>query len=463
MSGIHVEGASSTPYWLDTPDRPAPRPALVGDVDVDLLVIGGGFTGLWAALLALEEQPGADVVLLEGHRIGWAATGRNGGFCAASLTHGLANGVERWPDEMPLLTRLGQENLDAIEDAVRRYGIDCAFDRAGELDVAVEPWQLDGLREDHEVATSLGLRHRLLDAAQTRALADSPTYLGGLYDPDGVATLDPARLAWGLADAVERLGGRLHEQTRVTGLLDLGDVVAVRTTSGTVRARRVVLGTNVFPSPVRRLRQYVVPVWDHVLVTEPLGADVLDALSWPRGYGIGDAGNQFHYYRRTADDRLLWGGYDALYYFGNDMSGRRARNARTERVLADHLLQTFPQLDGVRITHAWGGAIDTCSRFSAFWATSHGGRVAAVNGYTGLGVGATRFGAQVCLDLLAGRENERTSLEMVRSKPIPFPPEPFRWAGIELTRRAIARADRRQGRRGVWLKALDKAGLGFDS
>ncbi|HET8614369.1 MAG TPA: FAD-dependent oxidoreductase, partial [Actinomycetales bacterium] len=174
-------------------------------------------------------------------------------------------------------------------------------------------------------------------------------------------------------------------------------------------------------------------------------------------------GNQFHYYRLTEDDRLLFGGYDALYYFGNDMGARRARSSRTERVLAEHLVRTFPQLDGVEVTHAWGGAIDTCTRFCAFWGTSHGGKVTSVQGYTGLGVGATRFGAQVCLDLLAGRDNERTRLEMVRRKPVPFPPEPFRWTGIQLTRRELARADRNEGRRGLWLRTLDRLGLGFDS
>jgi glycine/D-amino acid oxidase-like deaminating enzyme len=291
----------------------------------------------------------------------------------------------------------------------------------------------------------------------------SPTYLGGLYDPHGVAMLDPARLVWGLADAVERLGGRVHESTRVLELLDLGDRVLARTPSGTVRARKVVLGTNVFPSPVKRYRPYVVPVWDHVLMTEPLSAEQRRSVGWAGRQGVGDAGNQFHYYRLTVDDRLLFGGYDALYYFGNDMGGRRSRSPRTEAVLAEHLARTFPALDGIAVTHAWGGAIDTCTRFCAFWGTSHGGKVAAVQGYTGLGVGATRFGAQVCLDLLDGRDNERTRLEMVRRKPVPFPPEPFRWAGIQLTRRELARADRNDGRRGGWLRTLDRFGLGFDS
>jgi glycine/D-amino acid oxidase-like deaminating enzyme len=469
-SSLGLAGASSTPYWLDSPYRPDTRPRLMDDAEADLVVVGGGLTGLWAALLALEEQPGRDVLVLEGHRLAWAASGRNGGFCAASLTHGLSNGHDRWPGELSLLARLGRENLDAIEQAVQRHGIDCDFRRSGELDVAVEPWQLDGLAEEHDLAVSVGETSQLLDAEGTRALVDSPTYLGGRYDARGVAMLDPARLVWGLADAVERLGGRIRESTRVLDVLDLGagasgrgGGVVVRTPDGSVRARQVVLGTNVFPSPVKRYRPYVVPVWDHVIVTEPLTDDQLAAVGWSGGQGVGDSGNQFHYYRLTPDRRLLFGGYDALYYFGGDMTARRARSERTEHLLADHLVRTFPALRGLEVSHAWGGAIDTCTRFSAFWGLSHGGRVASVLGYTGLGVGASRFGAQVCLDLLAGRENERTSLAMVRSKPVPFPPEPLRWTGIQLTRRAIARADARQGRRGLWLRALDRAGLGFDS
>jgi glycine/D-amino acid oxidase-like deaminating enzyme len=458
-----LDGARSVPYWVDQPHRPVARRPLAGDVTADLVVVGGGLTGLWSALIALQEWPGRDVVVLDGHRLGWAASGRNGGFCAASITHGLGNGTERWPDEMPLLTRLGAQNLDAIERTVTDYGIDCDFVRSGELDVAVQPWQVAGLAEEHEVAKGLGLSSRLLDGPATRAMTGSPTYLAGRFDADGVAMVDPTRLVWGLADAVERLGGRVHESTRVLDLHDLGDAVLVRTPHGNVRARQVVLGTSAFPSPVHRHRPYVVPVWDHVLVTEPLTAEQRAAVAWVGRHGIGDAGNLFHYYRMTQDGRLLFGGYDALYYFGGDLTARRARNARTERVLAEHLVQTFPALDGIRISHTWGGAIDTCSRFSAFWGLTHSNRVASVQGFTGLGVGASRFGAQVCLDLLDGRENERTTLEMVRRKPIPFPPEPVRWVGIQLTRQAIARADRQEGRRGPWLRTLDRLGLGFDS
>jgi glycine/D-amino acid oxidase-like deaminating enzyme len=458
-----LERASSTPLWCDDSRRPQARAALSGDHDVDLAIVGGGFTGLWAALLALEEDPGRDVVVLEGARLGWAATGRNGGFCSASLTHGVGNGLARWPDEMPLLQRLGAANLDAIQDTVREHDIDCDFERTGELDVAVEPWQVADLRELHRRLQELGEEPTLLSAEQTRALVSSPTYLGGLLDSRGVAMVNPARLAWGLADAVEAAGGRIHEATRVLRMRSVGEHVSLTTATGMVRARQVVLATNVFPSPLRRARAYVVPVWDHMIATEPLSASQRRSLGWEGRWGVGDSGNQFHYYRLTGDDRLVFGGYDALYYYGSDLSARRQRRPQTEQMLYRHLLETFPGLRGVRITHTWGGAIDTSTRFSASWQRAFGGRVVSVLGYTGLGVGASRFGAQVCLDLLAGRDNERTRLEMVRRRPMPWPPEPVRWLGIQMTRRSIARADSQGGRRDLWLRLLDRLGLGFDS
>jgi glycine/D-amino acid oxidase-like deaminating enzyme len=333
--------------------------------------------------------------------------------------------------------------------------------------VAVEPWQLEDLRAQHQTLRDLGEECELLSAAQTRALVSSPTYLGGLLDRRGVAMVNPARLAWGLADAVEDAGGRIHENTRVRRLRSAGARVELTTATtngtGTVRARQVILATNVFRSPLRRARSSVVPVWDHLIATEPLSRSRREALGWEGRSGVGDAGNQFHYYRLTADDRLVFGGYDALYYYGSDLSSRRQRRPETEQMLYRHMLSTFPGLKGVRITHTWGGAIDTSTRFSASWQRAHGGKVASVLGYTGLGVGASRFGAQVCLDLLAGRDNERTRLEMVRRRPMPWPPEPVRWLGIQLTRRSIARADANGGRRDLWLRTLDRLGLGFDS
>ena len=447
-----ADAAAPGVLWLDTPERPDARPP-VGEASVDLLVVGGGFTGLWAALRAKERDPSRSVLLVERDRIAEHATGRNGGFCEASLTHGEANGLERWPEEYAELERLGRENLDQIEETVRRYGIDCDLRRTGQLTVATRPHEVEELEPSTE---------GFLDRDAVRALVDSPTYLAGRLDADGCAMVDPARLAWGLAEAAESLGVRIAEQTAVTGLRRRGDVVEVTTPHGVVRAGQVVLATNVFTSLLRAMRRRVVPVYDHVLATEPLTAEQLASVGWSERFGIADAGNLFHYYRLTADDRILWGGYDAVYHFGRSIDPAHEQRPQTHRVLAEHFYETFPQLSDVGFSHRWGGVIDTCSRFCAFYGVARGGRVAYATGFTGLGVGASRFAADVMLDLLSGETTERTRLKMVREKPLPFPPEPIAWTGIQLTRWASARADL-TGRRNLWLRTLDRLGLGFDS
>ncbi|MFJ1707370.1 NAD(P)/FAD-dependent oxidoreductase [Kitasatospora sp. NPDC088346] len=452
-----------TPFWLEDPGRPQALPALVGDTTCDLLVVGGGYSGLWTALIAKERDPALDVVLVEGHEIGWAASGRNGGFCAASLTHGFGNGLQRWPGELAELERQGAANLQAIEDAVKRYGIDCEWERTGEIDVATQPHQLAELHEVAEAVAEYGLDLTVLDADELRREVDSPTFLGGVWDKDGVAMVHPAKLAWGLKAACLAQGVRIHERTRATDIAEYGSGMAVRTPYGRIRARRVALGTNVFPSLVRRVRPYIAPVYDYALMTEPLTAEQLASIGWSGRQGLGDSANQFHYFRLSADNRILWGGYDAVYNYGGKVRAEYDQRPETFRTLARHFFETFPQLEGVRFTNAWGGAIDTCTRFSAFFDTAYRGKVAYAAGFTGLGVGATRYGAEVMLDLLAGELTERTSLEMVRSKPLPFPPEPVRWAGIEITKWSLDRADHNGGRRNLWLRTLDRLGLGFDS
>jgi glycine/D-amino acid oxidase-like deaminating enzyme len=455
-----LRDAAPTPYWLDSPDRPGPRNPLEAHTTADLCVVGGGYSGLWTALLAKERDPARDVVLLEGSRVGWAATGRNGGFCAASLTHGHANGRERWPEEIDTLDRLGRANLDAIEETVARYGIACDFERPGTITVATEPHQVEWLHELHDESPG----STLLDRDAMRAEVDSPTYLGGVVEPHDTALVDPARLAWGLAGAAESLGVRIHEHTHVTGLSRGGAGLDVRTAGGAVvRAGRVALGTNAFRPLVRRVRLHTVPVYDYALMTEPLTSAQLESIGWRGRHGLDDMTNQFHYYRRTSDDRILWGGYDAIYHYGRHVRPSYDQRPATFDLLARQFFETFPQLEGLRFSHRWGGAIDTCTRFCAFFGRAYGGRAAYALGFTGLGVGATRFGAEVMLDLLDGLDSERTRLRMVREKPLPFPPEPLAWAGVELTRRSLAAADRHQGRRNLWLRTLDRAGLGFDS
>jgi glycine/D-amino acid oxidase-like deaminating enzyme len=250
---------------------------------------------------------------------------------------------------------------------------------------------------------------------------------------------------------------RIHEHTPVR---QLRGAVSVITDAGMVNARRVLLATSAYRPLVASIRRYVAPVYDYALVTEPVD---LSLVGWRHRQGVSDMGNQFHYYRLTADNRILWGGYDAVYRYGGPVGPHLDDHDPTFARLSQHFFTAFPQLEGVRFSHRWGGAIDTCSRFSVFFGRVLGGRAVYALGYTGLGVAASRFGARVALDLLDGRTTEATKLAMVRRRPLPFPPEPLRTGVIQLTRNRLAAADRNEGRRGVWLKTLDKLGLGFDS
>ncbi|MGC8498814.1 MAG: NAD(P)/FAD-dependent oxidoreductase [Acidimicrobiales bacterium] len=460
----HLADVQPQLWWLDSdPLEPESHSALIGEIGADLCVVGAGYTGLWTALIAKERDPERQVVVLEQYETGAGASGRNGGFCSYSLTHGFSNGQRRYPDEMALIERLGRENLNAIEETIARYGIQCDWERTGELRAALEPWQMRDMEREAALRNEMGDHVEVLSAEEIRARVNSPTYCGGIFDPDGTALVDPARLVWGLERACLSLGVQIFENSKVEWLEDVDDAMRVHTPYGAVTAPRVALATNVFPSLVRAVRKYVVPVYDYQLVTEPLSDEQMARIGWAHREGVSDAGNRFHYYRLTADRSIVWGGWDAVYNLWGRVRREPEFNAETYATLASHFLSTFPQLADVRFTHAWGGAIDTCTRFSPFWGTAHGGKVAYALGYTGLGVGASRFGAATTLDLLDGLETERTSLTMVRRRPLPFPPEPLRWILIRLTQAAIRRADEHQGRRGLWLRLLDLFGVGFDS
>lgn len=442
-------GSRHAVFWMDGLDR-VDHPELTGQHAADLVVVGAGYAGLWTAIRAKERDPGRSVIIVEACQIGWAASGRNGGFCEASLTHGEENGRSRWPQEYATLERLGQENLDGIEATVQRYAMDVELERTGTLSVATEPHQVAWLVDDPG----------FLDADATRAQIDSPTYLGGAWERQGTALLHPAKLAFELARVAVDLGVRIFEWSPV---VSVDDGPVVRTAAGAVHTDQVVLATNVFPSLLRRNRLQTVPVYDYVITTEPLTAEQKAAIGWGARQGVADLANHFHYYRLTADDRIVFGGYDAVYHYGGKVRPRYEERPETYAKLTAHLLTTFPQLADIMITHRWAGAIDTCSRFCAYFGLARQGRVAYAAGFTGLGVGATRFAADVMLDLLGGTPTERTELAMVRERPVPFPPEPLASVGIRLTDWSMHRADRHEGRRNLLLKTLDAVGMGFDS
>jgi glycine/D-amino acid oxidase-like deaminating enzyme len=453
-----MRDASPLPFWLDRP-RPEAAPPLEGDAEADLGIVGGGFTGLWAAVLAKRERPEREIVLLEAETAGWGASGRNGGFVDASLTHGLPNGAARFPRELDALEAEGRANLEGLKADLAALQIHAAWEEPGLLSVATQPHELADLDEEVALLRRYGWDAERLDREAVRAQVDSPTYLGAVLQHTGVALVDPGALALGLRRAAAALGVRVHERTPVVSATQR----QLTTPRGVLRAPRILLATGAYRPLTRAIRRLVAPVYDYAIVTEPLSGAQRGALGWRGRRGIADRGNRFHYYRLTPDDRVLFGGYDAIYHFGNQVSPRLDRRPQSFALLYEHLLDTFPALEGIGVTHAWGGPIDTCSRFCVTFGRALGGSAVYAVGYTGLGVAATRFGARTALDLLDGAETQRTRLKLVRSRPLPFPPEPARWAVIEATKVALARADSRGGRRGPWLRLLDRLGLGFDT
>jgi glycine/D-amino acid oxidase-like deaminating enzyme len=461
---ISITEAEPTVFWTSRRRSVPLQPSLQGNGAADLIIIGGGYTGLWAAIEAKRRDPARDVVLLEMEQIAFGATGRNGGFLEPSITHGLENGLARYSsDEMRTLIRLGNENLGEIVDFIRSQQIDCDLHEHGVIWAATEPHLVDAIPAVVALHRAWGSDAVPLSTAELRAHVNSPFFLGGVWLREQGGLVDPALLAWGLLRVALEQGVQVHEQTKVTRLTDSGTHVAVQTPAGSILARRVIHATSAFPGVIPEIRRYVAPVYDYVLMTEPLSEAQRRAIGWSTRFGLSDGDNQFIYQRMTADNRILYGGWDAVYHRGGRVDSSLDQRAESHRFLAERFFRTFPQLEGLRFSHRWGGAIDTCSRFAVFFNTTHGGKVAYASGYTGLGVGASRFGARTALDLVDGERTERTELRLTRKRPMPFPPEPVRSAVIALTQREIARADQNQGRRGLWLRTLDRLGLGFDS
>ena len=276
--------------------------------------------------------------------------------------------------------------------------------------------------------------------------------------------LDPAKLCRGIARVARGRGVRIHEHTQVTSLKRHAGGVVVSTASGaTVRAGHVVVATSAYSGWLRRLSPKFVPVYDYVIVSEPLTPERRASIGWRGRQGLSDANNQFHYFRLTADDRILWGGYDAIHYFGSRVGPELDQRPATFARLEAQFFRAFPQLDGLTFPYRWGGAIDTTSRFTVTFGQTMGGRVTYALGYTGLGVGASRWAGGVVRDFILRPDEDRLRLRIVTSSPVPFPPEPLRSLAVDTVRRELDRADRNEGRRGIILQTLDALGIGFDS
>lgn len=460
-TSTRFDTTSRTPFWEETvPSQPA-CPALTADTTCDLTVIGGGFTGLWCALKARKRYPNASIVVLEASLCGNAASGRNGGFCAPSISHGVSNAQARWPKEAITLVRLGLENLDGLQEDLEYYGIDAEFERHGKLNVAATPWQAAGLESMQAAYASFGIEATLLEGGALRERFNSPKYATGLFEPN-YALVNPGKLVAGLRQSCLAQGITIHEHTPVTALKNTRHGIRLITPQASICASRTAMATNAAVPLLKRLKMAVIPIFDYTLVTEPLSDHQLSVIGWQDRHGIADTGNQFHYFRKTVDNRILWGGFDAIYHYGSRQEEallhRPASYARLEANFAD----AFPGLASVEFTHAWGGVIDTSARTTLFAGTAFKGRLAYAMGFTGQGVSASRFAALAMLDMLDGLQTERTQLSMLRRFPVPFPPEPIRSGAVRLAQRHLALEDQ-TGHRSLFLKTLDRFGIGFDS
>ncbi len=460
-------------YWLAAspagPARP-PHPVGVGvgvgaATIADVVIVGAGFTGLWTALALTDTDPSLRVVVVEQETVGFGASGRNGGFCQASLTHGLANGIRHFPDELAILEREGIANLRGLIAFTRAHDIGCDLEETGGLAVADQAYQVDEFKAWVDEAAEWGEELTFLDRDAVQAEVHSPLWQAGLRaSAEREILVDPAKLARGLARVCDERGIALYEHTRVSRVERRAGGVRLTTADGaSLIADHVVVATSAYSGWLRRLESQFVPVYDYVLVTEPLTPEQLRSIGWAGRQGMGDANNQFHYFRLTADNRILWGGYDAIYHRNNGVGPQFDQRPATFDKLEAHFRRAFPQLADVGFPYRWGGAIDTTSRFTVTFGQGLGGRLTYAIGYTGLGVGASRWAAGVVRDFILRPDSDLLRLDFVRSRPFPFPPEPLRSVAVNLVRHELDRADRNEGRRGLLLRALDAIGIGFDS
>ncbi len=462
-----LKDAVTRPLWHDPDIMPEPLAAISSDEKCELLIVGGGFTGLWAAMQVKERKPDADIILIEQTFIGDGASGRCGGFLSSTLAHGKTNTDYRFPDEAERLAELGTRNMKELLETLERYNIDAHYEKTGEMYVALNPHSAREIHAEYQEAKAKGEDVVWFDKDAVRDEVNSPMVYAGVWDRGGQdGVIDPARLCWGLKEVlVNQLGVRIFEGTRLLDVEPEG-TKAMRATceGGVIDADKVLMATNAFTSTIGKIRRSVIPVWDYQIATEPLTDEQLDRIAWGKKsrHAIADAVNMFHYFRLTKDNRITWGGGSAVrYYFNNGIDEKFMHATACYEQLAREFFEMFPQLDDVKFSHQWGGIIATSTRFCMVPGVAHDGRLAWSVGYTGHGVGASRFGARIGIELLGYEPTDVIKMQFVTRKSLPWAPEPLRWMGVRLTQHALVKADRNNGKRGLWLKFLDMLGLGF--
>ncbi len=448
-----------TTYWLDSLDAVDDEAALDRDINCGLLVVGGGFCGLWAAIQAKEQNPAREVVLIEARSVANGASGRPAAIMSTSVMHGIDNTERIFPDEVAELERLGRENMDAFKQAVERYQIDCDIEWGGEMKVSIGDEGLATVDEDHELYLKYGHDAVKLDKAGVQAEIKSPIFHGGTWSRQRSGTIHPGKLVRGLKRAALGLGVRVFENTPHLANRKIPGGVLVETLHADITASKVLLATNAWAVGHRHISRRVAAIRDRILVTEPLTAEQMDKVGWQNRQGIYDTRTQLNYMRLTADNRILFGGRLA-YFYANNTDPDFDRTPQPYIRLVQSFYRSFPQLaDEIRFSHAWSGPIGLTTRMAVHYQKYHDGDMVFAGGYSGFGVTASRFGARVGLAILDQADVPETKMQFAITVPDYIPPEPFRWIGAQITMYALDTLDEKGGWRKLWVRIVQKMGF----
>ncbi len=450
-------------YWLAR--RPV-RDAIVleGNMRADVAVVGAGLTGLWCAIALKSLDPAAEIAVIEQGVVAYGASGRNAGMLSETVDHSHGLAIRHFGEqEARRMASVGESNVAEMLEFLTARGIDCDYEPTGRLMVALTERQLEETAIAAAAARRLGLgTFRQLDREAMRAELDSPLYLGGVWVTGG-GILDPVKLAEGLRGEAERMGVKVYERSAVEGVERSGAGVRVQTRAGRVDSRRVVLATSAYTHHlVPGVAHRFIPLYDYILVSEPLDESQKEAIGWARRQGVSDGRTFFNYYRLTADDRILWGTSEAAYYSGNRVDPSCDHSPRHYEALRRSFRRHFPPLSGLEFPYAWGGAICSTTRLTPFFGRALDGRVVYGLGYTGHGLGTTRLGGRILAHMALDRPSDLLDLALVRRKPFPYPPEPVRSWAVRAVTRGLRRVD--EGKEpSLMLRALDRIGIGFSS
>ncbi len=455
---LALTNSKFTPFWLDNPDCPPAEDKLVTNISTDLLIVGSGFTGLWTAVQAKEQNPDREVTVIEANTAAIGASGRPGAILSTSLMHGMENSNRLFADEMPELERLGKENMDQFRQTIEKYNIDCDLEWTGELTVAVGKHGIADINGEHELYVKFGHDAHLLNKDEIRKEINSPLFEGGLWSKQRSGTIHPAKLAWGLKKVAKSLGVTFYENTPMLNSSTVGNKVVVKTPNGDISANKVILATNAFTKHKKKISRRVAAIRDRIVMTEPLSSEQLTALGWKNRQGIYDTRTQLNYMRLTKDNRVLFGGRLG-YFFDNNTDPEHDKTAAPYIELVNTLYKTLPGLKGINISHAWSGPIALTTRMAVHYQYFHAGKMIYAGGYSGFGVTASRFAARVALAIVDNADIPERQLEFAKTVPAWIPPEPFRWIGAKITMYALDTCDAKGGWRIPWLNLVDKMGF----